>query len=585
MEQQSSSKGQLIDRSFRRSVKLLASRATIACLVVALAATACRRAAPTETVEQTLAVTVRSEPRTFNRLLATDRVSKLVGLLTMASLVRINAATHEVEPWLAERWTVDATGLVYTLTLRPNLRFADDVPMTAADVVFSAQAAYDPRAGSALAHDLAVDGQPLAFQAVDDLTVRITFPAPYGPGLRLLDALPVLPRHKLAAALEGGTFREAWGLGGPVTEVVGLGPFRLTEYVSGQRMAFARNPHYWRRDASGARLPYLDRLTVEIVPDLNTEMLRLQSGSADIVTGEARPDDLAAVRRLAAQGTLKVEELGVGVDMDYFWFNLSPTRQQAERGRAWLFDRRFRQAVSHAVDRDAFVKTVFLGAAAPVWGPVSPGNRLWHNRDLPPIPFDRGRAGTLLAELGLEDRDGDGLRESRDGRRAGFTLVTQQGHSLRERAATVVQHDLRQVGLSVDIVTLDPPALIARLGASDYDAALFGAQLADTDPATNRDFWLSSGSFHVWNPGQKTPATPWEAEIDDLMRQQLRTTSYEERKRLFDRAQAVFVEHQPVLFFAAPVLHVATSRRVEHATLGTIQPFVLWNADSLKRRP
>src|SRR5207244_766098 len=117
----------------------------------------------------------------------------------------------------------------------------------------------DGKSGSVVGTSLQVDGKPLAAAAPDPMTVVVTFPAPFGPGVRILHNLPILPRHKLGASLAGGTFANAWGLGTPLDDIAGLGPFLIREYSPGQRMVFTRNPKYWRKDARGEALPYLDK--------------------------------------------------------------------------------------------------------------------------------------------------------------------------------------------------------------------------------------------------------------------------------------------------------------------------------------
>ena len=197
--------------------------------------------------------------------------------LTQARLVRVNRATDELEPWLAEGWTSSPDGLTHTITLRPDIQFSDGVPLTSADVLFSFRAAYDPAVASHLGSALSVHGQPLAVSAPDARTVVVRFPETFPAGLRLLDNLPILPRHKLEPLLNAGQFQSAWSASKPVTDIVGLGPFQLVEHVAGQRLVFTRNPRYFRRDAAGVQLPYLDRLTLVIVPDQNTEALRLEA--------------------------------------------------------------------------------------------------------------------------------------------------------------------------------------------------------------------------------------------------------------------------------------------------------------------
>lgn len=528
-----------------------------------------------------LVATVRSEPRTFGRLFATDRTSLLVSLLTHGKLVRINLSSQELEPWLAEGWTVNADGTTYTLTLRSDVRFSDGQRFSAADVIFSARAVYDERAGSPLGQALRVNGKPLAFSAQDESTVVVTFPAPYGPGLRMLDSFPIVPKHRLEGALEAGTLREAYGLRAAPSDIVGLGPFAIAEYVQGQRLTFIRNPHYWRTGSDGKQLPYLDRLRLDIVPDQNTELLKLEAGETDLVSGELRPEDLPATRSLSQEGKLQLVDLGVSLDPDFLWFNLTPGFAATQPDRRWLQREELRQAISYGVDRQSFVNAVLLGAGVPLYGPVTPGNRQWFDGNLERPEHDVAKARTKLSGLGFADRNGDGILDASNGRPVRFSLLTQRNHSARERGAAVLQQDLRALGIEVDVVALDQAALIARLMKGDYDAVYFVIQASDTDPATNLDFWLSSG-IHPWNPGQAKPATDWEAKIDALMQQQMTTLDPAERKRLFDEVQRVFAEHEPAIYFAASRIQVAMSARVDNATPALLQPFVLWSADTLK---
>jgi peptide/nickel transport system substrate-binding protein len=527
-----------------------------------------------------LVATVRSEPRSFNRLAARDRTSHLVSLLTQARLVRVDLDTQELTPGLAEAWTAAPDGLAYTLALRKDVRFSDGTPFTADDVLFALRAVYDERVGSPIAEALEVEGRPLTMEKLDSHTVVVRFPASHGPGLRMLDALPILPRHRLEAALAAGTFRQAWGLATPPAELAGLGPFVLQAYRPGDRLVFARNPYYWRRGHLGQELPLLDRLTLVIVPDQNMEVLRLESGESDLMSAEVPPDDLTALRR-AGEARVVVREVGVGLDADFLWFNLRPAFAAARPDRAWLQQRDLRRAISHAVDRAAFARTVYLGAGVPVYGPVTPGNKTWFDEGLPKPAHDVARARQLLAGIGLRDRDGDGLVEDPAGKPARFALLTQKGNSARERGAQFLQEELRGVGLGVDVVTLEQPALVERLTTGDYEAIYMGAQASDTDPVGNLDFWKSSGAFHVWNPGQARPGTAWEARIDDLMARQMAAQDLGERKRLFAEAQRVFAEELPALHFVAPVVHVAHSVRVANARPALLQPAILWYAEGI----
>jgi peptide/nickel transport system substrate-binding protein len=228
---------------------------------------------------------------------------------------------------------------------------------------------------------------------------------------------------------------------------------------------------------------------------------------------------------------------------------------------------------------------VFLGAAEPIHGPVTPGNPSWYWPELPGGEYDPARSKTLLAGLGLTDRNGDGMLEDAQGRPVRFTVVLQRGISAVERGASFIRDELAKVGVGIDVVGLDAGAIFQRWGSGDYDVIFHRLLFSDSDPAANLDFWLSSGGEHVWNAGQKKPATDWEQQIDDLMRRQAASPDRNERVRLFREAQRIFSEHVPILNFAAQRLFLATSARLTHATPSRLIPLILWNADTLAAAP
>jgi len=529
-----------------------------------------------------ITASVHSDPQTFNRYVTRDSTVDLVTTLTQAKLVRMNRATQEIEPWLAESWTRSPDGLRFTIKLRPNVKFADGYPFTADDVLFSFQAVYDSPQGSVVGSALQVGGKKLEVVAPDPLTVIVTFPEPFAPGVRILDNLPILPRHKLEAALSNGTFKTAWGVSTPPADFAGLGPFNLAEYVPGQRLVFDRNERYWRTDANGEKLPYLDRITIEIVPDQNTELLRLVAGQLDMTAAEIRPEDYAPIKRAEEAGKVRILDLGVGFDADSLWFNLKPGALGPEDKRAaWLQHDALRRAISLAVDRQLFANTVFLGAGVPVSGPITPANTRWSAR-LPSVEHNPARAKAELAAIGLIDRNGDGLLEDANGGPVRFSLLAQKGNTSTERGAAVIRDELKKVGITVDVVALDAITVIQRFLSAKFDAVLYRLTSTDADPAVSPDFWFSSGSAHVWNLEQPEPATEWEARIDALMRRQTTSLDEKERKRLFDEVQMIFAEHLPTIQFVAPRIYVAASTRVTNLTPTAFsRPQLLWAPDTI----
>jgi peptide/nickel transport system substrate-binding protein len=566
-----------------RHARIVAVFSALTVAAGTLAGCRSKPAPPVESVANggTLVASIRTEPRTFNRLAARDSSTELIATLTQGKLVRINEVTHEVEPWLAESWTVDDGGRRITLKLHANVSFSDGHPFTAEDVVFTFQAVYDERSHSPLADTMQVLGKKLEVVAADPLTVVITFPIAYAPGVRLLENLPILPRHKLQAALDAGAFASAWSLSTPPSDLVGLGPFVMKTYEPGQRLRFDRNPRYWRTGADGRALPHLDHVTVEILPDQNAELLRLEAGQIDVMNSEVTPDAYATVKRAADQGKVQLFDLGVAYDPDSFWFNLKPGAFTGDARAPWLQRDELRRAISMAVDRKLYADTVFFGAGAPVYGPITSSNKEWYSADVPKTPYDPAGARALLASIGLTDKNGDGHLEDSRRQPVRFTLVTQKGRPRLERGASVVRDELQKIGVTMDVALLDGNAVIERIGSGRYDAVYFHPSATDTDPGTTPDFWFSSGTAHFWNAAQTTPATDWERRIDGLMTRQISSADMAERKRLFDEVQRIFAEHQPVLYFAAPRFFVAVSSRVVNVTPAIYLSPVLWAPDTL----
>ena len=529
---------------------------------------------------------IRAVPKSFDWIVSREQTTELLSFLTQGRLVRINRATFELEPRLAESWDASPDGRTFTLHLRQNLTWSDGVPFTSADVLFTFQAALDPKSESVIADQLTIGGKPIAATAPDANTVVLTYPAPSGLGLRLLDPLTILPKHKLEAALAAGTFVSAWNSATPPSEIVGMGPFMLRDYVPSQRMVLERNPRYWRKAADGTQLPYLDRIVLEVVPDQDAELLRLQSGDIDMTMGELRPDDYVAARRAEDQGKLKVTELGVSTNADAFWFCLKPDAWKKDPRFAFVSKPEFRQAISYAVDREAFAENVFLGAAVPIWGPITPGNKNWFSPNIKRYPHSLDKAKELLKSIGLENRDADEWLEDDKGTEARFTLLSYRGNSNLERSSFVLRDELKKIGIDVDVQLLEQGALLDRMvNTGKFESIFFLFSMTSLDPAMNSDFWLSSGSAHVWNIAEKTPATDWERDIDKLINRMASSGDVEQRKSVFNEAQQILAENVPVLFFVTQRLYMGVSTRVGSLQPSFLRPQLLWSADTISVAP
>ncbi|MBZ5602524.1 MAG: ABC transporter substrate-binding protein [Acidobacteriia bacterium] len=504
----------------------------------------------------TLRVVQRAEPKTFNPVVALDAPSRDILRRIHADLISIDRQTQTTVPALAESWTRSKDGRTYRLKLRKEVRFSDGAPFTAADVVFSFAVYLDEKIKSPQRDLLLIDDRPIECRAIDAWTVEFRLPQPYAAAERLFDSVALLPKHRLENAWRQGNLQDAWSLSTPPEEIAGLGPFRLKSYSPGERVVLERNPYYWKKS-----LPNLDAIEFRFLPDEDVQLARFVAGDVDILN-RVNPK---SARYLQSKGA-SLADLGPGLEYNFLCFNLSPNSSK----RAWFENRDFRQALSLAVDREAMARIIFQSRAAPIWGHVSPGNKLWYFAQLPRTPRNVPAARELLKRAGFAGKPMD------------FSILVSASSAERVQMATMLQSDWKEIGISVNIVTLEFRAMLDRvLNTRQFDTCILGLGGGDADPNPEMNVWLSSGAMHLWNPNQPHPATPWEAELDSLMHRQMVTLDYAARKQAYDRVQQIVAEQAPMIFLVSP--HVVVAQR---GNVGNFRPAILdhqtlWNADEL----
>jgi len=535
-----------------------------------------------------LVVAFRAEPKTLNPLIAGDAPSRQIIGLMQSDLIHINRATQLTEPALAKSWTVSKDGLEYVLKLRQGLRFSDGHPVDADDVLFSFQLYLDENVHAPQRDLLIVGGKPITVRKLDSHTVVFDLAKPYGAAERLFDGLAVLPRHLLEDPYKQGKLDQSWTLAAAGSQIAGLGPFRLKEYVAGQRLVLERNPYYWKADSKGTRLPYLNELVFLFVPNADAEVIRFQSGETDVIgISKVSADNFSALAR-QPRGYI-MADAGPGLEYNFLVFNLNDLGGKASpelaRKQKWFGNVTFRKAVSLAVDRAAIVRLVYQGRGAPLWGPVTPGNHRWLNEALPHQPRSLDSARDLLRSAGFDWKkgpDGDPVLVDSSGAPVEFSIVVSSSNAERAKMATLIQDDLKQLGMRVQVVPLEFRSLLDRVMQSkEYDACVLGLVSFDADPNSDINVWLSSGTSHFWNLGQAKPSTPWEAEIDRLMEQQLDSRTFDLRKHIYDRIQVIINDNQPFIFLASPDILTGAKNSVGNFHPAVLEPYVLWNAEQL----
>jgi peptide/nickel transport system substrate-binding protein len=531
-----------------------------------------------------LVVALRAEPRTLNPIFAADVASRdVIGRLS-GDLVHINRSTQATESALAKSWTRSADGRVYTLTLRRGLRFSDGDAFDADDVVFTFKVLLDPAIAAPHRDLLVVGGKPLTVAKVDSHTVRLTLAEPYAAAERLFDSIAILPRHLLETAYAQGTLADAWSLKAPPASIAGLGPYRVKRYAAGQELVLERNPYYWKTDGTKRRLPYIDELVFLFAGNEDAQVIRFQAGESDVLS-RASADNFLVLSKDQPAKKHQLRDLGPSLEYNFLVFNQNDLAgknlPQVAAKQRWFGDVSFRRAVSLAIDRQGITRLVFKGRAVPLWGNVSPGNRLWVNTSIPRPARSVAQARELLKASGFSWRP-DGALLDKHGQRVEFTIVISATSAQRTAMATLIQADLAELGMDVRVVPLEFRALLDRVFTTfDYDATIQGLGGGDADPNAEMTVWLSSGANHMWRLGQTTPATPWEAEIDRLMQLQLSTLDTGKRKAMYDRVQAIVAEQVPFIFLAAPHILVAARGDLGNFKPAVLDHYTLWNVDEL----
>ncbi len=532
---------------------------------------------------------VISPPKTFNYLLASDVDSLVVCFLLMGGrLVELDHDTQRYVPGLAEAWKLNDDGRTLEITLRDSLRFSDGHPLTAEDVLFTFRAIYDERTASPVFRDaMTIGGRRIDVFVVDTHRLRLVFPETVATPENYLSNVAVLPRHILEESLSAGKLRDAYAITTDPHHIVTSGAFMAQSVSPGERVALQRNPNYWKRDQAGTPLPYLDAVLIEVISDANNALMRLEQSTLDIID-RVRPIDYAALHKRG--GDVRAFDVGPGLVTDYMWFNLNESARDGSAAavgpvkRTWFNDVRFRRAVSHAIDRESIASSTMQGLATPLYGFVSPGNRAWAATDLPRTEYDMERARTLLRESGFTLRGAQGAQQLYDarGNRVEMTMIVPVESPARVAMATIIQEDLTQLGIKMHLAPIESGELTRRTAESyEYDAVLSGASVTEPDPSSYTNFLRSSSPTHMWHPKQATPATAWEARIDELVTAQASETEAQRRHAIFRDIQIILAEQLLVIPIAARHITSAANVRVGNYRPSPIFPYSLWNAEEL----
>jgi peptide/nickel transport system substrate-binding protein len=536
-----------------RDLRLTKSLALLICAAAAvLVQVASAQAAPRLPGE--LAWTIGYDPKSFDPAKVDDEESEQVRYLTAGVLLRFNRYSQQVETQLAKSWSLSPDRRTITFVLRPNLTFSDGSKLTSNDAAWSIRRVLLPATAAPVAEEF-VEPTSVTVTTPDDHTVVVHLAKPVVGIGKVFDEIAIEPANR------------------PSEGRVTAGPYVIADYRRSQYVRLRRNEHFQGKE--GER-PSASSIRLDVLDNPEKEIRLFQRGEYDVINGLA-PDYFGLLKQKSPSA---VRDLGPSLNTEQLWFNQASAAPIPAWEKAWFQGQAFRVAISQAINRADLARVAYEGHATPAYNFISPSNAAWYNRNVSAPHFDVAAAKAGLAHAGF--RTSAGHLEDATGHAVAFSILTNSGNAARMKMATLIQQDLSALGIRVTVVALDFPALIERLmHTQDYEACLLGLSNVDPDPNAMMNLWLSSSPNHQWNPAEKTPATPWEAEIDTAMQQQATSPTDAGRKRAIDRVQQIVADQQPFIYLVYPNALYAVSPKLEGVKPAVLKPGIVWNVENL----
>ena len=475
-------------------------------------------------------------------LLASDSASHNIAGMVYNGLVKYDKDMN-ITGDLAESWDISEKGLVITFHLRKGVKWHDGQPFTAADVLYTYQITVDPQTPTAYAEDFKMVKRA---EVLDDYTFRVTYGKPFAPAL-ISWSSSILPRHLL------------WGKDitkSPLTRhPIGTGPYKFKEWVAGQKIVLVSNPDYFESR------PYIDGRITRIIPDTATMFLEL------------RAQNLGMMGLTPLQYTRQTENNLFRKNFNkYRYLNFAYTYLGYNLKNPLFTDKRVRQAISSAINKDEIVSGVLLGLGKPATGPYKPGT--WAYNDKVKIyNYNPQKARELLREAGWVKLNKEGILE-KDGKPFVFEIITNQGNETRQKCAEIIQRQLAEVGIKVKIRILEWSAFVTNfINKRKFDSVIMGWTIP-----------LDPDAYDVWHSSKTKPeelnfVSYNNPEADKMLEKARGTFDQKERKKCYDRFQEILAEDQPYTFLYVPDALIIIHNRfhgIEPAPIGLEHNFIKW---------
>ncbi|MCK8602723.1 peptide-binding protein [Desulfoferrobacter suflitae] len=470
-----------------------------------------------------------AEPATLNPITSTDAYASNINDYIYESLLKRDEKTMELVPVLADSWDISADHLTYTFHLKKDIRWQDGHPFTANDILFSFERIRDPKVDSAHLRNYYQDIDRL--EVIDDHTVRYHYRIPYFRALEFCGGIPIVAAHLFS---ETEDFNQS-----PIgRSPLGTGPFRFLKWDTGKEIVLVRNEQYW------GEKPKLERVVFKVITDSTVALQVLKKGGLDLMS-------LRPIQWVKQTGSERFHKNFRKIKYylptySYVGWNLR---------RPMFSDRRVRQAMTMLVNRESILKELLFGLGTIVTGNFyinSPA----YNRYIQPYPYDPEGAVALLKAAGWEDHDGDGVLD-KDGAPFSFEFLISAGSKFAEQLATIMQENLKQVGIQMGIRKLEWAVFIQNIQQHQFDACTLAWSLSwESDP------------FQLWHSSQAEKGSNFvgfkNAEADAIIETARKEFDAAKRNVLFHRFHEIIHEEQPYTFLFTTEALVAVARRFQN---------------------
>jgi len=584
-----------------RSLRLLAVLVLAFSFAILIA---CRPQLWDTNIKQTsqLSLVTSSDPATFNYAMNTSPYS--VFPFIYQGLVKENGITSELEPALAESWTVSEDRLRITFTLRDKLKWSDGKPLTVDDVIFTYKDIYFNKKIPTIFKDSLRIGNKDVFPSIrkiDERKIEFTLPEPFTPFLRESGSLAILPAHILRDSVLSNDangnpqFLSTWGTDTAPEKIIVNGAYQIESYAPSERVIFRRNPYYWRKDAQGQQMPYIKSIVWQIIPSTDNHLLRFRSGELDSLSVQS--ETFGLLKREEKRGKFTIHNGGLKTGISFVTFNLNQASNSQRKPfvnsikSRWFNNLAFRQAIAYAIDRKRMKTNIYRGIGELQHSPIAVQSPYYLSpkKGLKIYSYNPQKSKNILTEAGFQYNSQQQLLD-KDGNPVKFNILVKSEDQSRIALAVQIQQDLNNIGIQTDLQMLSFNTVLQKILAKrDWECYVGNFEAGVVEPNQIAFFWTSNGSFHMFNKASKSKKRPiigwkasdWEKQIDELFQEAAKEADENKRKQIFSEFQQIVAEQLPVFFLVNPISLQAVRNRVENVEYSAVGG-LLWNVDELR---